>query len=439
MIMPIKNKPLILLALACSGCFGSQANSVYRAQQIGDLNQASSIASQMASQNETGVDRVLWQLEAGLSAFWTGQHELSRTSFSKASAMIDELDERSTVSARSVGSKMASLLWNDTVMPYLGSPSDRVALHTYQALNYLVLRDFDGAKVELRKARDRRQESMEQHRREIEEQREKKKGNGMIQEQLNQKVRGMYGGSDEDLSVYRDFTNPFNVLLEGLVFYYGASDAGEREHGERLLSTLQGMMQWQDNPLSNLNTSRGFAVLERGQAPVTISRSVSVPLLLQGRLTHLHVAIPFLSYTSLGSLNVKVEEQDMVKLLNTRDLLQEEFSMRLPSLIMSRLASVSMKAILEYQAAKENTWLGLGASLLQTIGNRADTRSWRGLPAEMWCQSLDEAPTGMVKLNVQGRTQEVALPKDQRTLLLIKDTGDNSPVVLSIPLGPQKL
>jgi hypothetical protein len=429
---------IILLTLACSGCFGTQANSVYQAQQSGDLNQAASIASSMATKNETGVDRVLWQLEAGLSAFWTGQHELSRTSFAKASQMIDELDERSTVSVRSVGSKMASLMWNDTVMPYLGSPSDRVALHTYQALNYLVLNDFDGAKVELRKARTRRQESMEQHRSEIEAQRKKKKGNGLIQDQLNQKVRDMYGGSDDDLSVYRDFTNPFNVLLEGLVFYHGAADAGEKAHGEMLLNTLQGMMQWSENPLSNLNTSRGFAVFERGQAPVTISRSVSVPLLIQGRLTHLHVAIPFLSYSTQGSLDVQVGGQNMTKLLNTRDLFQEEFSMRLPSLIMSRLASVSMKALLEYQVAKENTWLGLGASLLQTLGNRADTRSWRGLPAEMWCQNLGQGSSENVELKVQGRTQKVGLPKHQATLLLIKHTGDDTPVILSIPLGPTK-
>jgi hypothetical protein len=56
----------------------------------------------------------------------------------------------------------------------------------------------------------------------------------------------------------------------------------------------------------------------------------------------------------------------------------------------------------------------------------------------MWFQSLGEGNSESVELKVQGRTQNVLLPKDQPTLLLIKLNGDNDAVVLPIPLSPKK-
>lgn len=432
----IKLTGLFCLCFTLSSCMSTQPqDDILSAQQNGNMSAAAEQSQHYAEHNR-GPDRLLWQLESGSSAFWNQQHDLSINSFRRAEEMITELDERAVINLRDSATHLASLLWNDTIKDYRGTPNDRLSLHTYQALNYLILNNLSAAKVELRKGREKRKSMMEHYEKELQRAIKKKRGNTILHQQIIQKVDSVYGieGGSE---IYKNFTNPFNVLIEGWVFYHGASDFSEKQHGEKLLNTLKAMMKWHDKSSPNPFQSKGLVIAERGIAPAIISRDISIPLLWHGKLTHAHLSFPLLARPQLGSFDLKTNgEHHFQKLLDTQSLMAVDFAKRMPSTILHRLSSAAIKAVAEVEMAKENQWLGLATSLLNTINNRSDTRSWRSYPAEVWVQDLTISHNKELNIDSNGRRQNIPSKNNDVSpqLLLIKHFSDNAPIVIPITL-----
>ena len=95
---------------------------------------------------ESGADALLVALERGLVHHYAGNYVASNESFETAERLIDDLY------TKSLTVEIASLVTSDALRPYDGATFERVMVHVYRALNYIALDAFEGALVEARKA-----------------------------------------------------------------------------------------------------------------------------------------------------------------------------------------------------------------------------------------------------------------------------------------------
>jgi len=99
-------------------------------------------------ENESVANRnqLLVHLDRGIIAHTAGQYEQSIIALKAAKTLLDKLD------FISVREQTASLISNDWVTAYKGEYSERLWIHTFQMMNFLLLNQPEGAAVEARQA-----------------------------------------------------------------------------------------------------------------------------------------------------------------------------------------------------------------------------------------------------------------------------------------------
>ncbi len=149
--MPVSRLPGMMLraTLLCSmvllqACATSGALSVARDQfRHGSAQEALQTLSEA---HVSRRDRLLLYLDRGLVAQAAGEFSTSIAAFDSALRLVDELDY---VSLRDQSS---ALLTSDWATRYSGEYSERLWIHTFQMLNFLLINDPQSAAVEARRA-----------------------------------------------------------------------------------------------------------------------------------------------------------------------------------------------------------------------------------------------------------------------------------------------
>lgn len=135
---------LLICAVLLQACASSSALHVARDQfRHGSTQDA---LQTLAEADVSTRDRLLLHLDRGLVAQAAGQYEDSVVAFEQAIRLIDELDYLS------LRDQSTALLSNDRAIRYSGEYSERLWIHTFQMLNYLLLGQPEGAAVEARRA-----------------------------------------------------------------------------------------------------------------------------------------------------------------------------------------------------------------------------------------------------------------------------------------------
>ena len=394
----MKLKHFLLAGCSCwmlAGCTSTQSKDFMSSFQSGDYSTASQRVEKLNESQSDTQDRLLWALQDLTTKYWAGNHKGCIESGKRAEEIVAEYEARASASLRNIGSKLGSLVLNDSVKAYQGFPSDKILINTYKGLSYLMLGDKEGAKVELRRAAQRRKEALETYAKAIaaadKEAADKKidSKSALGSAQYEAAVQQHYGQLD-NLPVYNDFANPFQVYLEGLLEGSHPSDDTERQNSQKLFATLKGMVQntaannYADWSHQNQRPRQVHIVYESGMAPTKMSTNINVPLFITGRLTMIHLAFPYFSFNSSGDSNLKASmgaQQVQTNILSNMDSIQgRELKLNLKTIVMSQMASASVKAVTENQLAQQSVYLGLAASLLNTVITSADTRSWSTLP-----------------------------------------------------------
>lgn len=137
---------LILLALLLSlqACATSTSLQLAREQfRHGSTREAMQTLSEA---NVSRRDQLLLYLDRGMVAQAAGQYIESVTAFERAITLVDELDYLS------VRDQTSALLTNDWAKRYSGEYSERLWIHTFQMMNFLLLGFPEAAAVEARRA-----------------------------------------------------------------------------------------------------------------------------------------------------------------------------------------------------------------------------------------------------------------------------------------------
>lgn len=100
--------------------------------------------AQSAEKESTSINRMLYWCNRGTVSFFQGKYEESNTYFNDADLYVEDY-------RKSFGNEALALVSNPMVKPYKPEDFEAVMVHYYKALNFIYLKDYEGALIEARR------------------------------------------------------------------------------------------------------------------------------------------------------------------------------------------------------------------------------------------------------------------------------------------------
>ncbi len=385
---------LQLLTLVGCASYSSQFAPIATDLAAGQVDQALELLDQ---ENPPSRNQLLWLMNRGMLLRMEGDFTTSNQEFSAAKQLVEKLD------ALSLREQTTSLVINDTTKSYGGEPYEQVMLNVYSALNYLDLGEPDDARVEVLQA-DLRLEEL----------------------------------ADKEIGALSE-TDPFTRYLSGIIYEQGGeySDAmiayrrayqAYQEHSEyyplRVPDQLKidllrsseriglkdenrqyqeqfGISSWQTAESLQQQGELIF-LFHNGLAPIKVERSGMFPVIGEGYL----VSIAFPQYLrrqpgySSARLLINGQEIETVLVENIEELAIAELAKNMPVIIARTVARAAIKYTASHEVGKQNDLAGLLVNIAGALTERADTRSWQSLPADIQLARVPLAP-GQYDLEVE--------------------------------------
>ncbi len=368
--------------------------------------------------NKSGKDQLLFCMEAGLMLHTGDNYSKSNQVFAKAAKVLAGM-------STSVTKQAASLFTNETATNYKGEDFERVLIHMYMGINYLMLNNPDSARVEFKKVNN------ELNR--INKQSGKNYRQNIMAKYLTAIAYEMVGDIDKDEEswefayieykqinqldpglkmVYRDLQRmtkklKYNDDYRKYVRQYGKKDRLPYNAGELIVIYQAGR--------SAIKKSRGSLMSDRAMwSAINVSlntRSLAAGLTIAAITASLKKAqhpIPYFGKRSnkINSLRIRIKNRTISNTTKLEDIettavktLRDDYG-RLYKKVAAGIVTKAVTAMAAGIAAKkiaassDNTYLklfsgligaaagaGTGAALISQI--KPDLRCWHSLPANL--------------------------------------------------------
>ena len=376
------SKPLAALVLAGLALMQTACIGIARHGSDLDLylgsDQADKALELLEKRRRVSRNEILYQLDKAMLLRMQQRYEASSDAFEQAKKVIARLE------AVSLREQAASITVNDSMRSYLPRPFERALIHCFQAMNYLELRQYDGARVEILQL-------------------------------------------DEYLKQQKDFELPFARYLSGLVFesnqepdnamvaYRKAYEAygGDNRGIPRLLqqdllrlSDYLGLLdehrryveefaleQWPTQQQLR-QQARAVAILFNGLVPRKHSHEIVARSPADGQLHR--ISTPFYEqrqtrvYSALFGSDPAGSAAELFADLGqqARAALGDE----MPGIIARTVARAAVKNKVVDNTADQDPLLGLALNLAAFLSEQADTRAWYTLPQEILLARLELEP-----------------------------------------------
>ena len=164
-------------------------------------------------------EAVLVGMEKGVFLHTGGDYEKSSFAFMDAVDRMKEYDNRASVSLRDGVAFAAAVLVNDNMRPYRGSGYERVLLHTYLAMNFLLQRNLQDARVEILQAYAKQKEAREENEKTIQRTRSEAEKKKLDSDDILDKVHAAYSDQRGLLKQAGNiYQNVFTYYLSVMVY-----------------------------------------------------------------------------------------------------------------------------------------------------------------------------------------------------------------------------
>ncbi|MDP3300854.1 MAG: hypothetical protein Q8S36_02680 [Sulfuricurvum sp.] len=367
-----------------------------------------------------------------------GDFTTSIQSFEKAYVILDEYEDRATISLRNIGSFLGSSLMSKGSESYYGKGYERTLMHTLNALNYLMLNNFEGAAVEMRRMEQRQEfwlKESEEKIKEASEEKEKarRQGNDTTHIPANYSLAAMLEDPDVK-ALTNNYQDPFSYTLGSIIMDISGQSAASGNFGEISLKRALAL---------NPDVSKAFATLPNspsiqnnkmdvtiifltGEAPALKIEKIRFPI-LHGAV---YSSIDLPSYTSPSNdtSNVTILT-DKLKLQPPRLLKSDLMAYKtlkdeLPGELAKSVVRATTKAIAAKQASDHFGNLGgLVASLVFDVGSSyADSgfRNWEMMPNSGYIAKFEAIKKSTVNIKLNNTQESFVLPSDKKgTIVLI--------------------
>jgi len=327
------------------------------------------------------------------------QHDFaaSNESFEQAKQVIQ------TYSAASISEESTAFIINDTTRTYTGTPLEQVMLHVYAALNYLELGNHDAARVEALQVEIRLRQLMQDS----------------PESALNMDpfARYLSGMIFEDLGEYSDAMIAYRKAYEAYLAHeklYSltvpdylkqdmlrmARKVGLKNEYTRLKAQFGITLQPGQNP--DRNGGEVVLLFHNGLAPIKREQSVATIDPGSGRL--IRVSLPYYQNRQQLITTARVEANDLIvqtqQLEAIDDIAEQTLQAYMPAITARAVARAVLKYNMSREASKQNDVAGLLVNIVGVLTERADTRSWLSLPANIQMARL-QLPAGTYALSIE--------------------------------------
>ena len=456
---------VVLLFMLLTGCSASTTFLPYP-HKIAPLQQQLTRATSpdfpsILKRERRGNDKILYNLEHGRAAQLFGAREISRNDFATAIAAVRSNEERALISAGQIGANLASFATNDNALPYAGEGYERILLHHYQALNYLLAADLSGAGVEFRWANSEQQEALKRHQQELDKAEREAQEKNVGRPAENNEFQRRYAQLDEAAGrIKNSFQNAYSFYLSGVVYELRGEENDayidykkaleiypENVYVQQDVLRLARRLQMQDDlaalakrfpalyNTSSVTTRSGagevILIYEEGFVPPR--EEIKLPILLPGSLVTLafpYYRGPWRVYRPLEVLNGNELLGRTELLCDVRALAVKSLQEKMPILLTRQVVRAVSKALAQKAAREQFGSLGeLGMMAYSVISENADLRSWLTLPENVQILRIN-MPAGPQRLRLQspnsllGTEIAVDVKSGGTTIVYAVKTGD---------------
>jgi hypothetical protein len=355
----------VIMLSACVSTYQKSAASAHNAFFSGDYDRALKLIDEVKPARR---DKLLHLLDRGMILHAAGKYEESNVVLTEAEELSDAL------SVKSLTREFSATLWSEEATEYAGERHERAMIPVIRMLNYIMLDDWDGALVEVRR--------------------------------LENIVEKVYGAE-------HDFDNAFSVYLSAIIWetlghindalidykslakkdkdlaYYGLDlSATSSELGLPVKLPPKESAAWQGSGGYRKNKGQLIIIALTGRSPSFVADylstgyfTVSVPR-----------AVMYLPLVSNAQVSIDGKEAGLThQFYNIADDIQEALKERTKRSFIRKVIKMSVQTGL-YAAGLylmddddvESQIAGIALSFLalsMSATDKADERSWRTLPA----------------------------------------------------------
>lgn len=155
----------LLLACVLSGCVGRVSTEEIRASYTPESLEP--LREELEDTHES-YNEMVTALNLARVCQLAGRWRESIRRYEQALTVLEEYERRAVVNIRAMASGAGTILFSRGAQEYFGTGFERSLLHTFNALNYLMLGDFNGAAVEMRRMEKRQEHWLEESQARIE-------------------------------------------------------------------------------------------------------------------------------------------------------------------------------------------------------------------------------------------------------------------------------
>jgi len=406
----------LALLLIMTGCAASSTFTAYPHQiqpLINSMSNRTTIDLRQCLLDECkGKDRILYNMERGRYAQVVGNSDVSMADFKASMDKIRENDNKALFSASAFGANVAATVVNDNAIPYEGEGYERVLLHHYQALNYLKIKDLDGAGVEVRRANAEQNDSLKRFEKEIEAAQEEARKKRI--DSNSSQIGSQYAQMDEVAGkVKNSFQNAYTFYVSGFIYellrqpndaYIDYKKALEIYPENRYLQkdvlrlaanldmreeldTLKERFPGANNRFINeggADTGELLVLFEDGFVPQKHEIKISLPA---GKAGIVSIAFPIYQEQWSPPVPLRVlNNSDFIgstePICDIRALAVKALKEKVPAIATRQIIRAIAKGASAAEAKKQMGDLGQFATIVwNLVSENADLRSWLTLPA----------------------------------------------------------
>jgi hypothetical protein len=348
--------------------------------------------------------------------------------FDKAIEKYRYFENKGVISASRTLSYIIASFLNDTHLDYEGDGYEKVMMHNYKAINYLMLDDKESARVEIRNSYQKQMEEKEKFRDEIAEYKKKDKEVIREEQKLPRKKR-RYRRSKKSIyaklkplfegvsSEHMPYQNPFAYYVSALVYeengefndaYIDIKEASKYYPDSQILKekllyyARKAHGKDSDQYKSLLKNSGLKESVSDKRAEIFISFSSSpikeqmkVPIYVNGAMQFVSFPTFRISKNPANSVLIRDDTGATVAkssiLTDVDAIVINIFKERVLGMILRQVVNVGAKTVASEAIANKidtgnvlvGAAVGLGVSLVSAITSKADTRTWSTLPAKI--------------------------------------------------------
>jgi hypothetical protein len=308
-----------------------------------------------------------------------------------------------TYSAASISEQSAAFIINDTTRTYTGTPLEQVMLHVYAALNYLELGNHDAARVEALQVEIRLRQLMQDS-----------PESALSVDPFASYLSGMIF---EDLGEYSDAMIAYRKAFEAYQTHeklYSLTVPDYLKHDMLRMARKVGLnneyaklkaqfgISLQDLHKPNRNGGEVVVLFHNGLAPIKREHSVATIDPGSGRL--IRVSLPYYQNRQQLISSARVEANEIFaqtqQVEAIDDIAEQTLQAYMPAITARAVARAVLKYNMSREASKQNDVAGLLVNIAGVLTERADTRSWLSLPANIQMARL-QLPAGTYALSIE--------------------------------------